>query len=133
MRQLRKEHTQNMSEERATRYHVRRREFLNEDPELPAFIIAVVEDTRDLPDDPEDHWKWGTVVLDLADCSRRVSFDFDLNDSSARANSLRKINLIAEVVNEVRDAIAVEVESRNARPAKEAGRRAPGVIEQATQ
>jgi len=122
-----------MSEERATRYHVRRREFLNEDPELPAFIIAVVEDTRDLPDDPDDHWKWGTVVLDLADCSRRVSFDFDLNNSSARANSLRKINLIAEVVNEVRDAIAVEVESRNARPAKEAGRRAPGVVEQATQ
>jgi len=121
-----------MSEGRATRYHVRRREFLNEDPELPAFIIAVVEDTRDVPDDPEDHWKWGTVVLDLADCSRRVSFDFDLNDSSARANSLRKINLIAEVVNEVRDAIAVEVESRNVRPAKEAGRRAPGVVEQVT-
>ncbi len=110
-----------MSEERTARYHVRRREFLNDDPEMPAFIIAVVEDTRDLPDDPEDHWKWGTVVLDLADCSRRVSFDFDLNDSSARANSLRKIKLIAEVVNAVRDAIAVEVESRNARPAKKSG------------
>ena len=107
-----------MSEEKTTRYHLRRREFLNEDPELPGFMIGVVEDTRDLADDPEDTWKWGTVVLDLADCSRRVSFDFDLNDSSARANSLRKINLIAEVVNAVRDAIAVEVESRNARPAK---------------
>ena len=44
-----------MSEERTARYHVRRREFLNEDPELPGFIIGVVEDTRDLPDDPEDH------------------------------------------------------------------------------
>ena len=119
-----------MSEERTTRYHLRRREFLNEDPELPAFIIGVVEDTRDLPDDPEDLWKWGTVVLDLADCSRRVSFDFDLNDSSARANSLRKINLIAEVVNAVRDAIAVEVESRDARPAKKEERapRAPAVV-----
>jgi hypothetical protein len=121
-----------MSEERTARYHVRRREFLNEDPELPAFIIAVVEDTRDLPDDPEDHWKWGTVVLDLADCSRRVSFDLDLNNATSRANSLRKINLIAEVVNAVRDAIAVEVESRNARPAKEAGPRASGVVEHAT-
>ena len=115
-----------MSEERTTRYHVRRREFLNEDPELPAFIIGVVEDTRDLPNDPEDLWKWGTVMLDLADCSRRVSFDFDLNDSSARANSLRKINLIAEVVNAVRDAIAVEVESRNARPAQK-DKRAQGL------
>ena len=79
-----------MSEERTARYHVRRREFLNDDTELPAFIIAVVEDTRDLLDDPEDHWKWGTVVLDLADCSRRVSFDFDLNDSSARATVCAK-------------------------------------------
>ena len=121
-----------MSEERTARYHVRRREFLNDDPELPAFIIGVVEDTRNFPDDPEDHWKWGKVVLDLADCSRRVSFDFDLNDASTRENSLRKINLIAEAVNEVRDAIALEVESRNARPAKEAGPRVPGVVGQAT-
>ena len=123
-----------MRQERATRYHVRRREFLNDDPELPGSIIGVVEDTRDLPDDPEEHWKWGTVVLDLADCSRRVSFDFDLNDSSARANSLRKINLIAEVVNAVRDAIAVEVDSRNARPAKKekAGSRAPDVVSLST-
>lgn len=110
-----------MSEERTARYHVRRREFLNEDPELPAFIIAVVEDTRELPDDPEGRWNWGTVVLDLADCSRRVSFDFDLENATSRANSLRKINLIADIVNEVRDAITLEVESRNARPAKEAG------------
>src|SRR6266576_189007 len=107
-----------MSEERGARYHIRRREFLNEDPELPAFIIGVVEDTRDLPDDHEDAWKWRTVVLDLADCSRRVSFDFDLSDAASRASSLRKINLIAEVVNAVRDAIAVKVDSRNARPAK---------------
>ncbi|HEY4492196.1 MAG TPA: hypothetical protein VI958_09365 [Acidobacteriota bacterium] len=109
-----------MSEERIARYHVRRREFLNEDPELPAFIIGVVEDTREFADDdPEQRWNWGTVVLDLADCYRRVSFDFDLREEAARANSLRKISLIAEVVNAVRDAIAVEVESRNARPANE--------------
>lgn len=120
-----------MSEERTARYHVRRREFLNEDPELPAFIIGVVEDTRDLPDDPENRWKWGTVVLDLADCSRRISFDFNLSDASSRANSLRKVNLIAEIVIAVRDAIAVEVEARNARAARqEAGPTAPGVIGQ---
>jgi hypothetical protein len=108
-----------MSEERTTRYHVRRREFLNEDPELPAFVIGVVEDTRAVPNYPEEDWKYGTVVLDLADCFRRVSFEFNLYDASSRANSLRKINLIAEVVNAVRDAIAVEVESRDARPVKE--------------
>jgi hypothetical protein len=105
-----------MSTTKTTRYHVRRREFLNEDVEMPAFIIGVVEDTRELPDEPADNWKWGTVVLDLADCSRRVSFDFDLNDATTRAHSLRKINLIAEVVNAVRDAIEIEVESLNKRP-----------------
>jgi hypothetical protein len=104
-----------MGEERTTRYHVRRREFLNEDPELPAFVIGVVEDTREIADDDE-RWKWGTIMLDFGDCSRRVSFNFDMDDVAARANSLRKISLIAEVVNAVRDAIAMEVESRNARP-----------------
>jgi len=105
-----------MSEER-TRYHVRSREFLNEDPELPAYIIGVVEDTRAISDnDPNQSWNWGTVTLNLADCYRRVQFDFDMQSPEGRANSLRKINLIAEVVIAVRDGIALEVESRNARP-----------------
>jgi hypothetical protein len=33
-----------------------------------------------------------------------------------RANTLQKINLIAEVVNAVRDGIAKEIESRDTRP-----------------
>jgi hypothetical protein len=108
-----------MSEEQP-RYHVRRREFLNEDPELPAFIIGVVEDTRGIPDNnPDCSWNWGQITLDLADCYRRVRFDFDMDDPRRRANSLRKINLIAEVVNAVRDGIALEVEARNARPIPE--------------
>jgi hypothetical protein len=108
-----------MSEEQP-RYHVRRREFLNEDPELPAFIIGVVEDTRGISDDnPDCSWNWGQITLDLADCYRRVRFDFDMDNPKRRANSLRKINLIAEVVNAVRAGIILEVESRNARPAPE--------------
>ena len=109
-----------MSNERTARHHVRRREFLNENPELPAFIIGVVEDTRDMPDDDPQSWNWGNIVLELGDCYRRVSFDFGMVDEEARANSLRKITLIAEVVNAVREAIALEVQSRNARPAKPA-------------
>ncbi|MCU1267221.1 MAG: hypothetical protein JWM21_3539 [Acidobacteria bacterium] len=108
-----------MSEEVTTRYHVRRREFLNADPDLPAFIIGIVEDTRTIPDDdPKQRWHDGTINLDLADCYRRVSFCFYMSDAEERANSLQKISLIAEVVNAVRDAIALEVESINARPAK---------------
>ena len=105
-----------MSTERTPRYHLRRREFLNENPEAPAYIIGVVEDTREIPDDNEDGWKWATIQLDLGDCSRRVSFEFYLNDPEGRANSLRKINLMAEIINQVRDAIELECESRAARP-----------------
>jgi hypothetical protein len=107
-----------MSEEITERYYVRRREFLNEDPDLPAFIIGIVEDTRAIPDDDPEHWANGEITLDLADCTRRISFYFNMYNAAERAKSLRKISLIAEVVNAVREAIASEVESRNARPVK---------------
>ena len=108
-----------MSEDHLLQYHVRQREFLNDDPELPAFIIGVVEDTRWIPDDDsEQRWNWGTVILDLGDCYRRVSFDFCMETQADRESSLRKIDKIAEVVHAVQFAIAIEVESRNARPIK---------------
>ena len=106
-----------MSDEVNDGYYVRRREFLNEDPELPAYVIGVAQDTRAIPDgDPAQSWNHGELMLDLADCHRRVSFYFDMCNERERANSLRKITLIAEVVNAMRDAIAAEVASRNARP-----------------
>ena len=124
-----------MGEEISERYYVRRREFLNEDLDLPAFIIGIVEDTRHIrDDDPNQRWNEGPISLDLADCSRRVSFYFNMYDAAERANSLRKISIIAEVVNAVREAIALEVESRNARPVKtepattEAELRAQGAV-----
>jgi hypothetical protein len=124
-----------MGEEITERYHVRRREFLNEDPEWHAFIIGVVEDTREIPnDDSGQGWTNGTILLDLADCERRVSFYFSMRNKRERANSLRKINLLAEVVNAVRDGIELEVESRNTRPVKpepvetEEGSQAQGAV-----
>jgi len=114
--QLRKE-TEMARQQRRTKYHVRRRQFLNHDPEYPAFIIGVVEDTRDISDhDKDQSWNWGAIELALGDCYRRVSFDFRMDCASDRANSLSKINRIAEVVNAVRDAIEIEVVSSNKRP-----------------
>jgi hypothetical protein len=98
-----------------TRFHVKRREFLNEDEAMPGFVIGIVQDTTELPD-ANDGWRYGTIILDFGDCYRRVSFSFDLSEEIPRRESLRKINIIAEVVNAVRDAIEKEVESRNARP-----------------
>jgi hypothetical protein len=98
-----------------TRFHVKRREFLNEDEAMPGFVIGIVQDTRGMADH-NDGWRFGTIMLDFGDCFHRVSFSFDLSEEISRRESLNKINLIAEVVNAVRDAIEKEVESRNARP-----------------
>ncbi len=107
-----------MSEEATGVYYVRRREFLNEDLDLPGFIIGIVQDTRAISDEDREEWDHGYIALDLADCRGRISFYFDMSDEVERANSLRKANLIAEVVNAVREGIELEVESRNARPLK---------------
>src|SRR5688572_1939275 len=122
-----------MGEEPNEQYYIRRREFLNLDPELPAFIIAVVEDTRRIPnDDPNQSWDHGQITLVVADCYRRISFDFNMYSEMERANSLHKIALIAEVVVAVHRAIALEVESRNARPAATETATAVAPIEAAT-
>ena len=46
-----------MSEGKTARYHVLRREFLNEDLSRPAYVIGIVQDTTDTPDEDEA-WKW---------------------------------------------------------------------------
>lgn len=107
-----------MSRKRRTKYHVRRRLFLNRDPELPAFVIGVVEDTRGIPDDdPGQSWRWGTIELCFGDCYRRVSFDFELGTPEGRAAGLYKIRRLAEVVAAVREAIELEAAACAGRPA----------------
>lgn len=107
-----------MPRKRRLKYHVRRRLFLNRDAELPAFVIAVVEDTRDVPDeDPQQSWRWGAIELCLGDCYRRVTFDFDLATPEGRAAGLYKIRRLAEVIEAVREAIELEAASLATRPA----------------
>ena len=105
-----------MGNDITTRYHVRRRELLSENPASGEFIIAIVQDTREISDEDEQAWKWGTVQLELFDGCRWISFEFEMADHDERDKSLRKINVLAQVINEVREAIESEVESRNGRP-----------------
>lgn len=83
--------------------------FLNRFPDMPAFIIAIVEDTRAL-EDIEDK-KRGEIELSLADCNDRISFHFNLDTAEQRANSLLKIRRLAETINEFRKALEAEAES----------------------
>jgi hypothetical protein len=93
------------------KYHVQERTFLNLHMELRAYIIAVVEDTREIPNINEDDWKWGQIELKLADCNREISLDFDLSTADGRENSLYKIGKIAEVINAFHEALKIEAES----------------------
>ena len=74
-----------------------------------AYVLAVIEA---LPKgEAESRWA-REISLELADCSRRVSFEFPLTSASDRRNSLRKARLIAEV--SARFAMALELEAQRA-------------------
>jgi hypothetical protein len=100
-----------MSNKQRTKYHVRKRMFLNRDLDMRAFAIGIVEDTRGIANDNEDAWKWGTIELTLGDCNRQISYDFNLSSKENRAKSLYKIRRIAAIINAVRDAIEIEAKS----------------------
>ncbi|HEX8367817.1 MAG TPA: hypothetical protein VF604_04600 [Pyrinomonadaceae bacterium] len=106
-----------MSQKQRAKYHVRKRIFLNRDLDLRAFAIGIVEDTREIPNENENDWKWGKIELSLGDCYRVVSFDFNMETKADRTNSLYKIRRIAEIVNTVRDALEIEAESIEQRKA----------------
>lgn len=100
-----------MSKKQRTKFHVRKRVFLNRDIEMRAFAIGIVEDTSEIPNEDVNGWNSGWIELVLADCYRHVSFDFNLNTKEARADSLYKIRRIAAIVNAVSDAIEAEAKS----------------------
>ena len=100
-----------MSKKQRTKYHVRKRIFLNRDLDMRPFAIGIVEDTRDIPNDNENGWQYGTIQLNLADCYRHVSFDFNMDTKESRLDSLYKIRRIAVIVNAVHQAIEIEAKS----------------------
>lgn len=99
------------------KYHVQERAFLNKKTGLRAYVIGIVEDTRDIADSFEDGWKYPEIELRLADCYEEISFEFNLSTPEERANSLYKIRKLAEVIGMVREAIEIECESSEAREA----------------
>ena len=100
------------------KYHLRRREFLNMNVDLRAYIIAVVEDARDrhveprTSDDDDDSLD---ISLRIADCRNEIYLYFDLDTQDERENSLHKIRKLAEVINEFKLAIEKEIAVISAR------------------
>jgi hypothetical protein len=54
-------------------------------------------------------YKWGHYMVTLADCRRRIQLEFFLGTKRARRTSLKKINLLIDVLIKFRDALANEV------------------------
>ena len=99
------------------KFHVQERAFLNKTPGMRAYVIGVVEDTRDIPDCYEDGWKWGQIELKIADCYEEISLEFNMSSREDRLNSLHKIRILSEVITSMRDAMVIEADSIEAREA----------------
>jgi hypothetical protein len=101
----------------STKYHLKERIFLNNFPEMRAYIIAIIEDTREVPAANEDGWKHATIELKIADCYNDIALEFDLCDKERRENSLHKVRELARVIAAFRDALEIEAESIEERQA----------------
>lgn len=97
------------------KYHVERREFLNKFIHLRAYVIAVVEDAREKRVRGENEDYWSDITLKIADCEDEITLYFELESGEERENSLHKIRVLAEVINEFKQALELEAQVMNAR------------------
>ena len=110
------------------KYHVERREFLNKFTDMRAYVIGLVEDTREKHECCEPKKERSEIILRIADCSDEIDLWFDLRTERDRENSLYKIKQLAEVIVEMRDAIEKEVAIINERQTTEQHARAASAV-----
>lgn len=67
-------------------------------------ILTEVESSR------SGEYKWGTYMLTIADCRRRIQLEFFLGTKRTRRISLAKINLLIDVLTQFREALIAELE-----------------------
>lgn len=83
-----------------------------------AFVYAYVEDTSERPrhgagcaDDCSACRNFEPFVeLEIADCSRRISLEFDLDSAEGRENSLHKLDTLVSALRLFREAFVAEFE-----------------------
>ena len=67
-----------------------------------SYILAEVESSRG------GEYKWGHCMLTIADCRRRIQLEFFLGTMRARRESLRKLDLLLNVLGSFRKALLAE-------------------------
>jgi len=91
----------------------RKRAFLNPiSTGQPSFVFAVADSSEG---GKKPH---GNYVLTIADCKRMIELEFSLASPRVRKQSVAKIDLLAEVVNGLKDAIHTEADLIDQRKAK---------------
>ena len=70
-----------------------------------SFILAEVESSRGGEN------KWGHCMLTIADCRRRIQLEFFLGTVRARRESLRKLDLLLQVLGSFRHALLKEAQA----------------------
>lgn len=68
-------------------------------------ILAEVESSRG-----GEH-KWGHCMLTIADCRRRIQLEFFLGTVRARRESLKKLDLLLQVLGSFRNALVAEAQA----------------------
>lgn len=110
------------------KYHVEQREFLNKFTDMRAYVIGIVEDTREAHACCDSNKDRSEITLKIADCSEEIDLWFDLRTARDRENSLYKIVRLAEVISAMRDAIELEVRSIEEREAVQQHARAASAV-----
>jgi hypothetical protein len=87
------------------RFSFRKRVFLNPiSTGQTSYILAEVESSA------SGEYKWGHCMVTLADCRRRIQLEFFLGTKTARRISLKKIDLLIEVLTRFREVLLKEQE-----------------------
>ncbi len=82
----------------------RKRTFLNPaSTNHDSYIHAVVESSSN------GEYPWGSNMLTIADCRRRIQLEFFVGSARARKLSLKKINLLIDILTRFRDALTKEI------------------------
>jgi hypothetical protein len=69
-----------------------------------SYVLAEVESSNG------GEYRYGHYMLSLADCRRRIEFEFSLGTARARRESLAKLDLLIEVVVAFREALVTEAQ-----------------------
>ena len=69
-----------------------------------SYVFAEVESSQG------GEYKWGSYMLTIADCRRRIQIEFFLGTARARQQSLAKLDLLLEVLTKFRLALRKEAQ-----------------------